>query len=65
MTLLHKTTQLAKAYRAEADRLDTAWLATADKRAVQGGATCEDADFYRRHAYRLFDLARELEEAGI
>jgi len=65
MSLLRETKALARAYRAEADRLDELWLKTADPRAVQGGDTCEDADFYRRQAYRLFDLARELEESGI
>lgn len=57
--------RLGRALKAQADALDAAWLKTADPRAVQGGAICEEASGYRdlaRTAYRLCTQIQEHEE---
>jgi hypothetical protein len=63
MNLHEDTVSLAKRFRAEADRLDTIFTQTCDPRALQGGAICEHADLHRKFAFKLFELAREMQEA--
>ncbi len=63
MNLHEETLALARRFRTEADRLDTIFTQTCDPRALQGGATCEDADLHRKFASKLFDIAREMQEA--
>lgn len=40
----------------KADALDEAFLKTADPRAVQGGATCEEADEWRKLANKAAEI---------
>jgi hypothetical protein len=63
MNLHVETVELAKRFRAEADRLDSIFTQTADPRALQGGAICEDAAIHRDFSRKLFALAREMEAA--
>ncbi len=51
--IYRQTKELAAHYRREANRLDNEWLRTADKRAVQGGAICDEADQLRKLALHL------------
>lgn len=44
----------------EAKILDEAWLKTADSRAVQGGAVCEQAQSWYATSRKLNALANEL-----
>ncbi len=48
--------------RKEADRLDTAWFARADSRAVQGGAFCKEANQWREIAGKLRLALRTIPE---
>jgi hypothetical protein len=42
----------------KADALDALFLKTADPRAVQGGATCEEADKWREVARKAGEIIR-------
>ncbi len=55
------TVKLARRFFTEADRLDTIFFATADDRAIQGGAVCEDAALHRAFGRKLMALASEME----
>jgi hypothetical protein len=56
-----KILNLALEFWREADKLDDAFLRTADPRAIQGGACCEEADAYREIWRKLSDLYRSIE----
>jgi len=63
MNLHNDTLALARKFKTEADRLDTIFTQTCDPRALQGGATCEDADLHRHFARKLFVMAYAMETA--
>lgn len=66
MSILYdKTLELSNAFRREAKALDDAFLKTADARAVQGGAICEEANNARTIARQLRELACHVEDAGL
>lgn len=60
MTLIDELGALARKFAKQADKLDEAWLAHADKRAVQAGAACDEAHAYRHTAKQLRGLARDM-----
>lgn len=63
--LYDKTLELSNAFRREAKALDEAYLKRADMRAVQGGATCEEAALCRTIARQIRELACVVEDGGL
>jgi len=55
------TVALARAMRCHADYLDSDFVRACDARALQGGASCEDASLYRQYSCKLLSIARDLE----
>lgn len=59
-SLQRQTVELATRFRGEANRLDEAFLKTADVCAVQGGSVCERAAAHREFSRKLFDLSVQM-----
>lgn len=55
-----KMREVARLLKAEANKCDEAFLKTADSRAIQGGAICEEANEWRELSNKAYVLAVQI-----